>query len=76
MHSVKLLFRLLRIQIRSQLQYPTSFIFEVIGGAFIMGTFFISFALALSQFENIGGWTLGEVAFVWGITEFSFGAMV
>lgn len=40
-----------------------------------MGTFFISFALALSQFDNIGGWTLGEVAFVWGITEFSFGAM-
>ena len=27
------------------------------------------------QFDSIGGWTLGEVAFVWGITEFSFGTM-
>ena len=75
MKSMKLLFRLLRVQIRSQLQYPASFILEVISGAIIMGFFFISFALAFLQFDNIGGWTLGEVAFVWGITEFSFGTM-
>ena len=75
MNSLKLLFRLLRIQFRSQLQYPASFILEVVSRAIIMGAFFVSFALAFSQFESIGGWTLGEVAFVWGITEFSFGTM-
>ncbi len=73
--SLKLLLRLLRIQVRSQLQYPASFILEVISGAIIMGFFFVSFALVFTQFDDIGGWTLGEVAFVWGITEFSFGTM-
>ncbi|MBG0785174.1 MAG: ABC-2 family transporter protein [Anaerolineaceae bacterium] len=75
MKSLKLLFRLFRIQIRSQLQYPVSFILEVISGAIILGFFFVAFALAFSQFDSIGGWTLGEVAFVWGISEFSFGIM-
>ncbi len=75
MRSIKLLFRLLKIQIRSQLQYPVSFILEVLSGVFIMGMFFISLALTFTRFDNIGGWTLGEVAFVWGITEFSFGTM-
>jgi len=70
-----LLARLLRIQIRSQLQYPVSFIMDVIGNAIILGFYFIAFSFALSQFEGISGWTLGEVAFIWGITEFSFGVM-
>jgi ABC-2 type transport system permease protein len=69
------LFRLMRIQIRSQLQYPFSFLMDVIGNAIILGFYFIAFSFALSQFEGISGWTLGEVAFIWGITELSFGVM-
>ncbi len=69
------LFRLLRIQIRSQLQYPISFIMDVISDAIVLGFYFVSFFFAISQFEGISGWTLGEVAFIWGITEFSFGVM-
>lgn len=75
MKSIQLLFRLLRIQIRSQLQYPVSFILEVVSGVFIMGFYFIAFALTLSRFETVGGWNLSEVAFVWGLAEFSFGTM-
>ena len=75
MRSLKLLMRLLRIQVRSQLQYPVSFILEVISGVIIMGFFFVALALTFTRFDDIGGWTLGEVAFVWGITEFSFGVM-
>jgi len=70
-----LLIRMLRIQIRSQLQYPVSFIMEVLSQAIILGFFFIAFALTLSQFGEIGGWTIGEVAFLWGMAEFSFGIM-
>jgi ABC-2 type transport system permease protein len=70
-----MLSRLLRVQIRSQIQYPTSFILEVISSTIIMGLFFISFALTFTRFDQIGGWSLGEVAFIWGITEFSFGMM-
>ena len=73
--SLSLLFKLLRIQLRSQLQYPTSFIMEVVSNTIVMGSFFVAFAFTLSRFENISGWTLAEVAFIWGITEFSFGLM-
>ncbi len=73
--AIGLLAKLLRIQVRSQLQYPTSFILEVFSSAIILGFFFVSFALTFSRFDQIGGWTLGEVAFIWGITEFSFGVM-
>ncbi|MDF1519903.1 MAG: ABC-2 family transporter protein [Brevefilum sp.] len=73
--NLSLLFRLLRIQIRSQLQYPASFVMEVLSQAMILGFFFAAFALTLSQFGDIGGWTLGEVALLWGLAEFSFGMM-
>ena len=73
--SLKLLLRLLHYQVRSQLQYPASFVLEVISGAMITGFFFVAFALTLSRFEGIGGWTVGEVAFIWGITDASFGIM-
>ncbi|HPE52477.1 MAG TPA: ABC-2 family transporter protein, partial [Methanothrix soehngenii] len=75
MRSIKLLFHLIRLQIRSQLQYPVSFILEVISGVIIMGFYFVAFALTFTRFDNIGGWSLGEVAFVWGLAEFSFGTM-
>lgn len=73
--SLKLLFKLLRIQFISQLQYPVSFAFEALGSALSLGFFFIAFALAFTRFDQIGGWTLGEVAFIWGISEFSFATM-
>jgi len=57
------------------MQYPVSFALEVFGSAFTLGFFFIAFALTMSRFNQIGGWTLGEVAFIWGITEFSFAIM-
>lgn len=73
--TLNLLFRLLRIQIRSQLQYPTAFIMEVISSTFILGFYFVAFALTFTRFDEIGGWSLGEIAFIWGLAEFSFGAM-
>jgi len=73
--SLSLLYHLLRVQIRSQLQYPTSFIMDLLGSTIVMGSFFVVFALTLSRFETISGWAIGEVAFIWGITEFSFGVM-
>ena len=73
--AFNILFRLIRIQIRSQLQFPTSFILEVISSTFTLGFYFIAFALAFSRFDEIGGWALGEIAIIWGLAEFSFGTM-
>lgn len=75
MKSIKLLLRLLRIQIRSQLQYPAAFVLEVISGIIILGFYFVAFAMTFARFDSIGGWNLSEVAFVWGLAEFSFGTM-
>jgi len=75
MRSFKLIFHLIRLQIRSQLQYPVSFILDVVSGVIILGFYFVAFALTFTRFDNIGGWNLGEIAFVWGLAEFSFGTM-
>ena len=72
---MKHLYRLFKVQIKSQLQYPVSFIMELLSSATILGFYFIAFALTLERFHQIGGWTVGEVAFIWGIVEFSFGTM-
>ncbi|MFN8486095.1 MAG: ABC-2 family transporter protein [Caldilineaceae bacterium] len=67
--------RLLAIQIRSQLQYRVSFLLEVLSAMITLSMFFLSLALVFDRFGNLAGWTLGEVAFLWGIVEISFGLM-
>jgi ABC-2 type transport system permease protein len=67
--------RLIWIKIRSQLQYRTDFVVDVVANAITMLTFFLSLVLILQRFDSIGGWRLGEVAFLYGMVEFSFGMM-
>lgn len=67
--------RLLMIQIRAQMQYRVSFLFDVLGTLITMLLFFVSLALVFARFGNLGGWQLGEVAFLWGMVEMAFGTM-
>ena len=67
--------RLINVQIRSQLQYPASFWLDVVGTGVSLAAFFISLALILQRFGNLGGWTIGEIAFLFGLLEASFGLM-
>ena len=68
-------FRLIAANIRAQLAYPVSFLFETTGAGLIISMFFISLALVFQRFDAIAGWTLGEVAFLYGLIEMAFGAM-
>ena len=68
-------FRLIAADVRAQLGYPVSFLFETTGAGLILSMFFISLALVFQRFESIAGWTLGEVAFLYGLIEMAFGAM-
>jgi ABC-2 type transport system permease protein len=70
-----LYWRLISIQIRSQLQYPGSFWLDVFGTGIALATFFTSLALILQRFGNLGGWSIGEIAFLFGMLETSFGLM-
>ena len=73
--TIQLYFRLVAVQIRSQLQYPASFVFDLITNFANLIVYFLSLALIFDRFKAIGGWTLGEVAFLWGLVEISFGFM-
>jgi ABC-2 type transport system permease protein len=67
--------RLLVIQLRSQMQFRTSFWFDMLSTGAGQAVFFLSFALIIDRFGGIAGWSLAEVAFLYGMIEASFGLM-
>jgi ABC-2 type transport system permease protein len=67
--------RLISVQIRSQLQYRTSFLLDTFATGFMDGISFLTIALIMQRFEGIGGWSLAEVAFLYGMVELAFGVM-
>lgn len=74
-HNLALYRRLISVQIRSQLQYPASFWLDVAGTGVSLAAFFVSLALILQRFGDLGGWRIGEIAFLFGLLETSFGIM-
>ncbi len=59
-------------QVRSQLQYRTSFVINLLGAALIT---FLDFAAVLVIFHNVpslGGWTIAEIAFLYSTSWLSF----
>lgn len=73
--SIRMYARFLALDIRAQLQYPLSFFFELVSNGIVIATFFLTIALILQRFGSIAGWTLGEVALLYGMIETSFGLM-
>lgn len=70
--GLALYFRLVGAQVRSQLQYRTSFALDLLANVLIS---FLDFAAVLILFENVpalDGWTLHEVAFLYATTCISF----
>lgn len=67
--------RLVSFQVRSQMAYPLPFLLDFLATALIVLISFITIALVLQRFGDIAGWTLWEVAFLYGTVEFAFGVM-
>ncbi|MBN2547913.1 MAG: ABC-2 family transporter protein [Anaerolineales bacterium] len=67
--------RLVSVRIRGQMQYRASFLLEAFTTAIASGVSFLTIALVLQKFTGIGGWSLGEVALLYGIVETAFGVM-
>lgn len=74
-HYIKLYFLFLGAQIRSQSIYRFSFAFDSVATALITLTEFAAFALVLPRFGSLDGWTLGEVALLYGMAELAFVSM-
>jgi len=75
MDTLHLYLHLISVRIRSQMQYRLAFVLDVAGVAFAISTEFATLVAVFWRFGNIGGWTLGEVAFLYGLAELSFGTM-
>ncbi len=67
--------RLVAIRIRAQMQDRSSFLLETLSTVLVSGVTFVTLALVIQRFEGIGGWSLGEIAFLYGLVEVSFGLM-
>ena len=75
LQTASLYLRYISIQIRTQMQYRVAFLLNLAADFFATFLSFAALALILQRFENIGGWRLGEVAFLYGLVQLSFGAV-
>lgn len=64
--------RLIWAQIRSQMQYKLSFTLDIVSFGIVTALEFVTIALVLLRFPEVGGWQLGEVALLYGLTAMSF----
>jgi ABC-2 type transport system permease protein len=74
-HALGVYRRLLGVQVRSQMAYRAAFLSELLAAGVVTLLEFASIALVFGRFEQLGGWSLGEVAFLYGLVEGSFGLM-
>jgi len=59
--------------IRSAMTYRASFVVTVFGNLLVTGLDFVAILLMFSQVDTLGGWSLPEVAFLYGLSATAFG---
>ncbi|MGW0813751.1 ABC transporter permease [Streptomyces viridiviolaceus] len=59
--------------IRSTMAYRTSFVLTTLGNFATTALDFVAIVLMFSRVDALGGYALGEVAFLYGLTSVSFG---
>ncbi|MFI6205289.1 ABC transporter permease [Streptomyces sp. NPDC051041] len=59
--------------IRSTLAYRASFALTVFGNLLVTGLDFVAILLMFSQVDSLGGWSLPEVALLYGLSATAFG---
>ena len=64
--------RLVGARVRSDLQYRTSFWMFFAGQFLVTFGDFVAIAILFSQVDQLAGWSLAEVAFLYGLTGVSF----
>jgi ABC-2 type transport system permease protein len=65
---LSLYFRLIGARIRAQMQYKVSFLLDLLGFALVTALEFTTIAILLASFNQIAGWTLDEIALLYGLT--------
>lgn len=70
--SVRLYFRLIGINVRSQMQYRASFIMMTFGYFLVTAIEFLGIAILFSRFGTLQGWRIEEVAMFYGLINVGF----
>lgn len=74
-YHLRMYLRLLGVQLRSQMQFRFSFWLDLFSTGVLNASIFLSVALVIQRFGKIAGWSLGDIAFLFGMIEMSFGVM-
>jgi len=64
---------LVAAQLRTQLQYPASFLGQVVGNFGLHLGELAATLILFRHFETLGGWRVGEIAFLFALSSLSFG---
>jgi ABC-2 type transport system permease protein len=67
-----LYWRLVGARIRGQMQYKTSFFLDLLGFAFSTVLDFAVIAILFTRFPSLAGWSVAEVALLYGLTTVAF----
>lgn len=59
--------------VRAGMTYRTSFVVTMVGNLMMTGMDFVGILLMFSQVDSLGGWSLPEVAFLYGLSVTAFG---
>lgn len=73
--SLGLYRRLVAMEVRAQLQYRASFLLDLVTAALILAIEFGTVVMVFARFETLGGWTLPEVALLYGMAAMGFRTM-
>ena len=72
MNAIRLYGRYASISLRGQMEYRASFLMQTTGQFLVTGTEFLGIWALFSRFGQIRGWTLGEVAFFYGLISITW----
>lgn len=72
MNSLRLYLRYISVSFKSQMQYKVSFVLQTVGHLLVTAIEFLGIWALFSRFNNIGTWTLAEVALFYGVVNISF----
>lgn len=67
MATLSLMVSLWLASVRSQMQYRANFLILIAMGLIFHGTGFAFIWVVLTRFESVGGWSFGEIAFLFGL---------
>jgi len=70
----QLYLRLMRAQLRAQVQYRVSFALQVVGSFALTFVDFLTVLVIFAHLPLLAGWSLGEVAFLYGTSYVAFQA--